>query len=200
MGAKQNLKQYLDAKCISPAQFYRDSGLSNGFLNQGENISSNNIEIIISIYSDLNLVWLITGSGEMLNNNADCDNNGKVKGQVNGKVTDKNKKSDEETYKTNADKERKNNNPIDEKMYITSLPKENQPLHDIAAESSMHETYGKKESKEQYSGANEIIMNLVDQIREQSEEIGALRHEITTLKYRLTQIAEDVGNAQDVPA
>lgn len=67
MGAKQNLKQYLSKKGISPAQFYRDSGLSNGFLNQGDNISSNNIEIIISLYPDLNIFWLISSKGEMLN-------------------------------------------------------------------------------------------------------------------------------------
>lgn len=66
MGAKQNLKQYLELKGVSPARFYKETGLSNGFLNQGENMSSNNIEIIISIYPDLNLSWLITTRGEML--------------------------------------------------------------------------------------------------------------------------------------
>lgn len=75
MGAKQNLKQFLSAKGISPAQFYRDSGLSNGFLNQGDNISSNNIEIIISLYPDLNLFWLISNRGDMLNRTNGLDDN-----------------------------------------------------------------------------------------------------------------------------
>lgn len=51
-----------------------------------------------------------------------------------------------------------------------------------------------------YSDTNDIIMKLVEQLKEQSEEIGALRQENSTLKYRLAQLVEDVGNAQDVPA
>lgn len=80
MGAKQNLKQFLSKKGISPAQFYRDSGLSNGFLNQGDNISSNNLEIIISLYPDLNLFWLISNKGEMLNALNELDKNGNPNG------------------------------------------------------------------------------------------------------------------------
>lgn len=45
--------------------FYRKTGLSNGFLDKNEHISSKNLEIIISIYTDLNLYWLITGEGSM---------------------------------------------------------------------------------------------------------------------------------------
>ena len=75
MGAKQNLKQYLSEMGISPAQFYRDSGLSNGFLNQGDNISSNNLEIIISLYPNLNLFWLISNKGKMLNTPNKLDEN-----------------------------------------------------------------------------------------------------------------------------
>lgn len=84
MGAKQNLKQFLSKKGISPAQFYRDSGLSNGFLNQGDNISSNNLEIIISLYPDLNLFWLISNKGEMLNALNELDKNGNPNGNLNG--------------------------------------------------------------------------------------------------------------------
>ncbi|WP_291590690.1 S24 family peptidase [Bacteroides sp.] len=89
MGAKQNLKQFLSEKGISPAQFYRDSGLSNGFLNQGDNISSNNLEIIISIYPDLNLFWLISNKGEMLNTLNEFDKNGNPNGNLNGNPSHK---------------------------------------------------------------------------------------------------------------
>ena len=89
MGAKQNLKQFLSKKGISPAQFYRDSGLSNGFLNQGDNISSNNLEIIISLYPDLNLFWLISNKGEMLNALNELDKNGNPNGNLNGNPSHK---------------------------------------------------------------------------------------------------------------
>lgn len=90
MGAKQNLKEYLNAMNISPAQFYRETGLSNGFLNQGDNISSNSVEIIISIYSNLNLSWLITKKGEMLISNNSESKNAKEDAKVNAKVSNKN--------------------------------------------------------------------------------------------------------------
>ncbi|MBQ0128807.1 MAG: hypothetical protein KBT57_03120 [bacterium] len=66
MGAKSNLLKYLDLANEKKKDFYLKTKLSNGFLDKNENISSNNIEIIISVYRDLNLYWLITGEGEML--------------------------------------------------------------------------------------------------------------------------------------
>ena len=66
MGAKANLLIYLDKKNISKADFYRKTGLSNGFLDKNDNISSNNIETIISFFGDISPEWIITGAGEML--------------------------------------------------------------------------------------------------------------------------------------
>ncbi len=68
MSAKKRLSTYLDEKGISRADFSRDTGLSNGYLNSGNSIGSDKIEIIISTYPDLNLRWLITGEGDMLKN------------------------------------------------------------------------------------------------------------------------------------
>ena len=65
MGAKHNLLKYLEIKREKKPDFYRKTGLSNGFLDKNEHISSKNLEIIISIYTDLNLYWLITGEGSM---------------------------------------------------------------------------------------------------------------------------------------
>lgn len=69
MGAKDNLLNYLKIKSISKNDFYKRTGLSNGFLDKNKNISSNNIEIIISSFSDLSLEWFITGKGNMLKKN-----------------------------------------------------------------------------------------------------------------------------------
>lgn len=66
MAAKDNLLKYIELQGIKKSDFYRSTGLSNGFLDKNANISSDKIEIIISNYPDLNLYWLITGQGEML--------------------------------------------------------------------------------------------------------------------------------------
>ena len=55
MSAKANLLKYLEIKNEKKPDFYRKTGLSNGFLDKNEHISSKNLEIIISIYTDLNL-------------------------------------------------------------------------------------------------------------------------------------------------
>jgi tRNA(Phe) wybutosine-synthesizing methylase Tyw3 len=66
MDAKSNLLKYIKLKSISKAEFYKKTGLSNGFLDKNSNISSNNLEIIISVFEDLSPDWLLTGRGEML--------------------------------------------------------------------------------------------------------------------------------------
>lgn len=68
-GAKGRLIEYLEYKGISKASFYKTTSLANGFLDKNDNIGSNNIEIIISKYPDINLAWLITGNGEMTADN-----------------------------------------------------------------------------------------------------------------------------------
>lgn len=72
-GAKGRLLKYLEYKGVCKAAFYKVTRLSNGFLDKNNNISSNNVEIIISCYPDINLEWLITGQGEMINTISDID-------------------------------------------------------------------------------------------------------------------------------
>lgn len=66
MSVKSNLLEYIRFKGIKKTEFYRVTGLSNGFLDKNQNISSNNLEIIISNYKDINLHWLLTGEPPML--------------------------------------------------------------------------------------------------------------------------------------
>lgn len=61
MGAKERLLQYIENNGITKAEFYKKTGLSNGFLDKNTNINSDKLEIISSVYRDLNLIWLITG-------------------------------------------------------------------------------------------------------------------------------------------
>ncbi|MDR1155837.1 MAG: hypothetical protein LBL04_14115 [Bacteroidales bacterium] len=66
--AKERILQYLVYKNISQYDFSKKTGLSNGFLKSGSSISSDNIKLISNIYADLNIIWVITGEGEMLKN------------------------------------------------------------------------------------------------------------------------------------
>lgn len=71
MSAKQRVIDYIDIKGISKSNFYQQTGLSNGFLDSGKGIGSDKIEIIISMFPDINLNWLITGEGEMFSSKFD---------------------------------------------------------------------------------------------------------------------------------
>lgn len=66
MSAKSNLLIFMEKQGIKKPEFYKKTGLSNGFLDKNDNISSQNIEIIISVFPEISLEWLITGKGEML--------------------------------------------------------------------------------------------------------------------------------------
>lgn len=66
MGTIARIREYLDYKGITRYRFYRETGLSNGFLDKNSNISTDKCEKIIYQYPDVNPEWLITGKGEML--------------------------------------------------------------------------------------------------------------------------------------
>lgn len=66
---KERIVQYLEFKGIKISQFYATTGLKRGLLDSDklkQNISDSFVAIIIGVYSDLNIEWLITGQGPML--------------------------------------------------------------------------------------------------------------------------------------
>lgn len=63
---QKRLIQYIDYKGISKYRFYKETGLSNGFLDKKGTIGVDKCEIIYSVYPDINFEWLITGKGDML--------------------------------------------------------------------------------------------------------------------------------------
>lgn len=73
--------QYIDFKHISINFFSNKVGMSNGYFAKQKksngSIGSQVIEKIVSEFPDLNLIWLITGEGEMLNT-ADSSNSKKI--------------------------------------------------------------------------------------------------------------------------
>ncbi len=68
MNISDRILQYLDFKGITKNKFYVTTGLSNGFLDKKPNIGSDKIEIILSVFPDINVFWLVTGRGDMLYN------------------------------------------------------------------------------------------------------------------------------------
>lgn len=81
MNPKDRLLKFLDSEGISKADFYRKTGLSNGYLDKNPNINSKKAEIIISSYPQLSSDWLLFGMGSMYK--------GDLKGDPKGDLIDK---------------------------------------------------------------------------------------------------------------
>lgn len=68
MDTKSNLLIFIKKKNISKTDFYKKTGLSNGFLDKGGSVTSANLETILNSFPEISLDWLVTGRGEMLRN------------------------------------------------------------------------------------------------------------------------------------
>lgn len=66
MGITERICKYIEYKGITKYRFYKETSLSNGFLDKSGNIGSDKCERIIYQYPDLNPDWLLTGRGDML--------------------------------------------------------------------------------------------------------------------------------------
>ncbi|GAB6121621.1 S24 family peptidase [Dysgonomonas termitidis] len=66
MNTRERILKYIESKNISKYRFYKDVGLSNGYLDKEGNVGSDVCEKISYQYNDLSIEWLITGRGEML--------------------------------------------------------------------------------------------------------------------------------------
>ena len=63
---KQNILLYLAHKGVSQYEFYKESGTTRGILQQNNGISEDNIARFLAYAPDVNIVWLLTGKGDML--------------------------------------------------------------------------------------------------------------------------------------
>lgn len=63
---RKRILQYIYSKGISKYKFYKQTGLSNGFLDKDGSMNSDNCELIILRYTDINPEWLLIGVGPML--------------------------------------------------------------------------------------------------------------------------------------
>jgi hypothetical protein len=58
--------QLIEYKKISKNRFYKETGLSNGFLDKVKDVGASKVEYILDAYPDVNPIWLLTGRGTML--------------------------------------------------------------------------------------------------------------------------------------
>lgn len=63
---RERISQYLSYKNISDYRFEKDLDLSKGYWNKAKNPSSEILNKISGIYTDLSAEWLLRGEGEML--------------------------------------------------------------------------------------------------------------------------------------
>ena len=67
---KQRIMEFINFKKISQRKFERTAGLSNGYLIQlRQTPSVDKISMILSAYPEINKTWLLSGDGNMLNDN-----------------------------------------------------------------------------------------------------------------------------------
>lgn len=70
MTTKDRLITFLAYINISQGRFEKGVGLSTGFVNNvGDSIRKSSLDKISSVYPELNTAWLLTGVGNMINEN-----------------------------------------------------------------------------------------------------------------------------------
>jgi hypothetical protein len=71
----------IELKKINKSIFYKETGLSNGFLDKVNDIGSSKIEHILKIYPDINPIWLLMGEGEIFKNEEKKEVSAPITGQ-----------------------------------------------------------------------------------------------------------------------
>ena len=66
MSTINRIIDFITTKGLNKNEFYKITGLSNGYLDKVKSIGADKIEIILNNFPDINLKWLITGNGAML--------------------------------------------------------------------------------------------------------------------------------------
>ena len=96
---KQKILLYLDKKGITPYDFYKKSGVTRGVLGQNNGISEDNLSRFLAYASDVNVLWLMTGKGDMLCSPPSPNENNICKDKQN--ISTDQEKSEESSEKDN---------------------------------------------------------------------------------------------------
>lgn len=131
MGVVQRLNQFIEIKGISKYKFYQKTGLSNGALDKGDNLGSDKCEKIYYAFPEINLVWLLTGQGEMLKTDGTATNNQSIKGNSNNMIGGSGSISvdDKDSKDSSAIIAEYNERLRKQEEYIHSLLEEQKSLH-----------------------------------------------------------------------
>lgn len=62
----ERIVQFVDYKGISKRNFYKETGLSNGFLDKNKDVRSGAVVKILQVYPEVNPLWLLLGQKPML--------------------------------------------------------------------------------------------------------------------------------------
>lgn len=65
---KQRILLFLAKKQVTQYEFYKNTGVTRGVLGQNNGISEDNLSRFLAHYPEVNIEWLMTGRGEMLEN------------------------------------------------------------------------------------------------------------------------------------
>jgi hypothetical protein len=65
---KERLLRFLEVTKLTNREFYRKTGFPNGFINKVENFGSDKLERIRQSFPHLNILWLLSGEGDMFLN------------------------------------------------------------------------------------------------------------------------------------
>ncbi|AJW64369.1 hypothetical protein VO54_02915 [Elizabethkingia miricola] len=98
--------QFIHFKGIYKSTFYKEVGLSNGFLDKAtKDIGSSKVEQMLIAYPEINPSWLLTGKGDMLKSDTPSTSikeSGKLYNQENEKniieELEKRRREDKELY------------------------------------------------------------------------------------------------------
>ena len=71
---KKNITKVIELKGISKYEFYKNTGITRGILDQDNGISEENITRFLAYFPDIDANWLITGEGEMYRKNSEISN------------------------------------------------------------------------------------------------------------------------------
>lgn len=62
----ERIFKFIKYKGINKSEFYRLTGISNGYLDKVKDVGVSKIEHILNVFPDLNPVWLVKGEGPMI--------------------------------------------------------------------------------------------------------------------------------------
>lgn len=149
---------FLEVSNISKRQFYRDTELSNGFLDKVKDIGMSKVVRILETYPQINMKWLVLGKGEMTEEE---DIIYKTKYSQNVTISNSNKKG-----------HKKGSEPNIQKMSPFEPNLEEYLINKIS--SKIFENLNKNNEFLEHIKSSLEIKQLKDELKEHSESINLL--------------------------